>query len=152
MQLPIYQYQGNDAVLAGFEGALDWDLGRGWAFHGNASYVRGELQDTQQPLPLIPPLQGRAALEHEHPAWFVHAETEFAARQDRVDEFEQPTDGYVVFNAAAGVRLTLAGRLNVITANLRNATNQQYRNHLSRVKEIMPEAGRGLSIAYRVVF
>ena len=152
VQLPIYQYQGKDAVLAGFEGALDWDLGRGWAFHGNASYVRGELQDTQQPLPLIPPLQGRAAVEHEHPAWFVHAEAEFAARQDRVDEFEQPTDGYVVFNAAAGVRLTLAGRLNVITANLRNATNQQYRNHLSRVKEIMPEAGRGLSIAYRVVF
>lgn len=152
VQLPIYQYQGNDAVMAGFEAAAEWDLGRGWAVHGAASYVRGELEDTGRPLPLIPPLQGRAGVEHEHPAWFVRGETEFAARQDRVDEFETPTDGYVVLHAAAGVRVTLAGRLHVITANLRNATNQTYRNHLSRVKEIMPEAGRGLSLAYRVVF
>ena len=150
--LPIYQYQGADAVLTGFEGALDWDLGRGWALHGAASHVRGELRDTRLPLPLIPPLQGRAAVEHERPAWFIRGAAEFAARQDRVDEFEEPTDGYVVLHAAAGVRITLAGRLNVVTANLRNATNQTYRNHLSRVKEIMPEAGRGLSIAYRVVF
>ena len=150
--LPIYQYQGADAVLAGFEAALDWDLGRGWAFHGGASHVRGELQDTGRPLPLIPPLQGRVALEHERPAWFVHAEAEIAAEQDRVDEFEMPTDGYVVFHGVGGVRVTLAGRLHVITASLRNIANETYRNHLSRVKEIMPEAGRGLSIAYRVVF
>ena len=152
VQLPVYQYQGADAALAGFEAALDWDLGRGWAFQGAASHVRGKLQDTGGALPLIPPLQGRAAVEHEQPAWFVRAEADLAARQGRVDEFEEPTDGYTVFHAAAGVRITLAGRLNVITANLRNASNRIYRNHLSRVKEIMPEAGRGLSIAYRVVF
>ena len=150
--LPVYQYYGADAALSGFEAALDWDLGRGWAFHGAASHVRGELQNTGRPLPLVPPLQGRVSVEHEHPAWFVRAEADLAARQGRVDEFEEPTDGYVVFHAAAGVRIALAGRLNVITANLRNATNRTYRNHLSRVKEIMPEAGRGLSIAYRVVF
>ena len=152
VQLPIYQHRGNDAVLAGFEAAVDGDLGRGWAFHGAASYVRGELEDTRTPLPLIPPMQGRVAVEHEHPAWFVRAEAEIAAEQDRVDEFEMPTDGYAVLHAAAGVRFAVAGRLNVITASLRNATNQTYRNHLSRVKEIMPEAGRGLSIAYRVIY
>ena len=152
VQLPVYQHRANDAVLAGFEATVEGDLGRGWAFQGAASYVRGELEDTRTPLPLIPPMQGRVAVEHEHPGWFVRAEAEIAAEQDRVDEFEMPTDGYVVLNAAAGLRFAVAGRLNVITANLRNATNQTYRNHLSRVKEIMPEAGRGLSIAYRVIY
>ena len=152
VQLPIYQYRGNDAVLAGFEAAVDGDLGRGWGLQGAASYVRGELEDTRTPLPLIPPMQGRIAVEHEHPAWFVRAEAEIAAEQDRVDEFELPTDGHVVLHAAAGARFAVGGRLTVITANLRNATNQTYRNHLSRVKEIMPEAGRNLSIAYRVIF
>ena len=92
------------------------------------------------------------ALKYERPSWWVRGETEMAARQERTGEFETPTDGYTVFNASAGVRLTLAGRLNVLTVGLDNATNTEYQNHLSRVKEIMPEAGRGLSLTYRVVF
>ncbi|WP_419949003.1 hypothetical protein [Candidatus Palauibacter sp.] len=75
-----------------------------------------------------------------------------ADRQDRVGEFETPTDGYTVFNTAAGVRFTFGGRLNVLTVSLGNAGNAEYRNHLSRVKEIMPEAGRSLNVSYRVVF
>ena len=57
-----------------------------------------------------------------------------------------------MFNASAGARLTLGGRLNVLTVSLDNVTNRKYHNHLSRVKEIMPEAGRDLSVTYRVVF
>ena len=73
-------------------------------------------------------------------------------RQERVGEFETPTDGYAVLNLSAGTRLTLGGRLNVLTVSLDNTTDTVYRNHLSRVKAIMPEAGRGLSVTYRVVF
>ncbi len=150
--LPVYQYRGADAALSGFEAAAEWHAGRSWVLHGTASHVQGSLRKTGRPLPLIPPLRARMALEYERPAWFVRAEAEVAAEQDRVGEFESPTDGYALLNAAVGLRLTLAGRLNVLTANLENATNANYRNHLSRVKEIMPEAGRGLSLAYRVVF
>jgi len=57
-----------------------------------------------------------------------------------------------VLNFSAGARITLGGRLNVLTASLNNAANTVYRNHLSRVKEISPEAGRGISLAYRIVF
>ena len=150
--LPIYQFQSNDAALAGFEGSLDWDLGRGLALHAGASSVNGRFTETDHPIPLIPPLQGRLGVEYERPAWFVVWETEMATRQDRVGAFEAPTDGYTVFNAAAGARFTLGGRLNALTASLDNVTNREYRNHLSRVKEIMPEAGRGISVTYRVVF
>ena len=150
--LPIYQFQSNDAVFSGFEVAADVDLGGGLALEAVASSVNGRLKDTDRPLPLVPPLKGHAALKYERPLWFVRGEAEMAARQDRIGEFEAPTDGYTVLNFTAGTRLTLAGRLNVLTASLDNITDTEYRNHLSRVKEIMPEAGRGLSVTYRVVF
>ena len=152
MLLPIYQFRGNDAVFSGFEASVDVDVGRGVAVEGVASSVTGSLEDTDRPLPLVPPLKGHVALKYEQRLWFVRGEAEMAARQDRIGEFETPTDGYLVFNAAAGARLTLGGRLNVLTVSLDNATDTEYRNHLSRVKEIMPEGGRGLSVTYRIVF
>ena len=152
VQLPIYQFRGDDAVLTGFESRLDWTVAGDLTLHGTASYVRGWRESDETPLPLIPPLQGRVGVEFERPAWFARAETVLAARQDRVDEFETATPGYVVFDASAGVRLTVAGRLHTLTLSGENLTDRAYRNHLSRVKEIMPEAGRGLSLTYRVVF
>lgn len=150
--LPIYQFRGNDAVFSGFEAAVDVDMGRGLALEAAASSVRGSIEDSGQPLPLVPPLRGHAALKYGRPLWFIRGEAEMAARQARIGEFETPTGGYTVFNLSAGARVTLGGRLNVLTASLDNATDTEYRNHLSRIKEIMPEAGRGLSVTYRVVF
>ena len=152
VRLPIYQFHGNDAVFSGFEAGVDVDAGRGLALEGVASAVNGRLKGTGQPLPLIPPLKGHLAVKYEKPSWYLRAEAEMADLQDRVGEFETPTRGYTVFNAAAGMRVTLGGRLNVLTVNLVNAMNAEYRNHLSRVKEIMPEAGRSLNVSYRVVF
>ena len=150
--LPIYQFQGNNAVFSGFEAGTEVDLGRGLVLETVASSVTGSLKDTGRPLPLVPPLKGHVALKYERPLWFLRGEAEMAARQDRTTEFETVTHGYEVFHAAAGARLTLGGRLNVLTVSLVNITNTEYRNHLSRVKEIKPEAGRGLSVTYRVVF
>ena len=150
--LPIYQFRSNHAVFRGFEVSTDVHVGGGLAVEGVVSSVRGSLKETGDPLPLVPPLKGHAALKYERPRWWVRGEAEMAARQERVGEFETPTDGYTVLNASAGVRLTLTGRLNVLTVGLDNATDTVYRNHLSRVKEIMPAAGRGLSLTYRVVF
>ena len=152
VRLPIYQFRGNDAVFSGFEASVDVDAGRGLAIEGVASSVSGSLKATDQPLPLVPPLKGHVALKYERPSWYVRAEAEMAGRQDRVGEFETPTRGYTVFNAAAGARFTFGGRLNVLTVSLANAANAEYRNHLSRVKEIMPEAARSLNVSYRVVF
>ncbi|MDE2945281.1 MAG: TonB-dependent receptor [Gemmatimonadota bacterium] len=152
VRLPVYQFQGNDAVFSGFEVGVDVDAGRGLALEGVASSVKGSLKETGRPLPLVPPLKGHVALKYERPSWYVRAEAEMADGQDRVGEFETPTPGYTVFNAAAGVRFTFGGRLNVLTVSLANAANTEYRNHLSRVKEIMPEAGRSLNVVYRVVF
>ncbi len=152
VQLPIFQFSGEDARLTGFEGLMEWNPWDGLVLSGSTAYVRGSLVDDDLPLPLIPPLQGRVAAHLTKPAWFVRIEGVAAARQDRLGEFEGPTAGYVILNVSAGVRHTIKGRLNALTLTMENATDRIYRNHLSRVKEIMPEAGRGFTITYRVVF
>lgn len=152
VRLPIFQFHGEDAVLAGFESALEWAAVGDLTLQAVASYVRGRIEATSEPLPLIPPLQGRIAIGYAPRNWFVEAEARAAARQDRTGAFESATDGYAVFDLSAGIRITVRGRLNVITVRGENLGNTEYRNHLSRVKEIMPEAGRSISVSYRVVF
>ena len=152
VQLPIYQFYGEDARFLGFEAALDWVVSGSFKVEGTASLVRGEIRGTEQPLPLIPPLQAGFTLAYEPADWFVRAESHVASAQERVGEFETTTGGYTRFDLSAGVSRTIGGRLNILTLGLENVTNKEYRNHLSRVKEIMPEAGRGVALTYRVVF
>ena len=152
MRLPIYQFVGEDAVLTGFESLLGWSTPAGLKLEAVASYVRGTIRATNEPLPFMPPLQGRLAIGYSPVDWFVEAEARMAASQERTGRFEQPTDGYAILGLSGGVRLTFAGRLHVVTLHLENLGNTEYRRHLSRVKEIMPEAGRSISVAYRVVF
>ena len=106
----------------------------------------------QRAASLDPAVAGRFAVGFAPRNWFAEAETRVAARQDRTGPFETPTDGYAVFDLSAGIRITVGGRLNVITVRGENLGNTEYRSHLSRVKEIMPEAGRSVSVTYRVVF
>jgi iron complex outermembrane receptor protein len=150
--LRIYQFTGGDAVLQGIEGALEWSMSRYWVLEGNASYVQGTLSDTDEPLPLIPPLRGSAAVRYERPAWFVETRVRAAADQDKVAEFETPTEGYTLLDVGAGLRLALGGRLHTLTLQVSNLTDAVYRNHLSLTKELLPEAGRAVRLLYRVGF
>ncbi|MYG21285.1 MAG: TonB-dependent receptor [Gemmatimonadetes bacterium] len=150
--LPIYQYVGEDALLTGFESLVGWSMPAGFKLEAAASYVHGTIRATDAPLPFMPPLQGRLAVGYSPVDWFVEAEARMAGSQERTGRFEQTTDGYAVLGLSGGVRLTVAGRLHVVTLHLENLGDTVYRNHLSRVKEIMPEAGRGLGVTYRVVF
>ncbi len=150
--LPIYQYVGEDALLTGFESLLGWSMPAGFTLEAAASYVHGTIRANDEPLPFMPPLQGRLAIGYSPVDWFVEAEGRMAGSQERTGQFEQPTDGYAVLGLSGGLRLTFAGRLHVVTLHLDNIGDTVYRNHLSRVKEIMPEAGRGLRATYRVVF
>ena len=65
-------------------------------------------------------------------------------------------DGYplVTYTAPAPSTLTIAGAhtLHVFSVNLFNITNQLYRNHLSFIKDLAPEIGRGVRFSYNLHF
>ena len=152
VRLPIYQFVGEDAVMTGFESVFGCAMPARRRVEAVASYVQGAIRSTNEPLPSIPPLEGRPAVGYSPVDWFVEAEARMAGSQERTGQFEQPTGGYAIPGLSGGMRLTFAGRLHVVTLHLENLGDAGYRNHLSRVKEIMPEAARALNVSYRIVY
>lgn len=174
----IYQATNTRADFRGAEAALRWSPVANVAVDGSVSYVRADNVDTDEPLPLIPPLQANLALRYERTGWFTQLGWQAAAAQERVparpeltefsagycDETDNadgcaptpgeflPTDGYSTFTVAAGVHWFTWGSLSSLTLSIENLGDQVYRNHLSRIKELLPEQGRSVNLVYRASF
>ena len=166
---PRFQYTNQDARFIGAEGDVEIALTSALVLSGSASYVRARFTSPRDPIPVfsgadttfvaasqnppfIPPLHGRAGLRYERPGFFAGADVRWAASQKRLGDFEQPTDGYAVADVSAGVRLVRGEQLHTVTVRVENVADTEYRDHLSRVKDIMPEPGRNLSVVYRMTF
>jgi iron complex outermembrane receptor protein len=151
---PVYQARGDDAVFTGTEASLRWELVRGWALEAVGSTVRADRDgaDGREPLPAIPPAQGRLRVRRDVPRWFAEVGVEGAAAQDRVGEFEAPTAAYLLLNAGAGIRWEAGGRLHSVTLQGDNLTDAVWRDHLSRIKELAPQPGINLRLLYRLDF
>ena len=164
-----FQYSNTDARLTGVEGDVQWSVTPHWVVDGTVSYVRGDLTGAvgtlpadpvaglpERPaspyLPFMPPLNGHLAVRYDTPRWFMGPGVRLVDRQDRLGDFETPTAGYGVLDFNAGVRLMVSGRLHTLTLRVENALDKEYREHLARTKEIMPQAGRNVSLLYRLMF
>ena len=149
-----YKMVGEPVLMHGAEAAFDWRLARVWKGAGTLSYVRGRLTGLDdEPLPQLPPLQGRFTLAWEpSEALKAGAALRLAADQDRPGEFEKPTGGYAVLDLSGEHHVHWRGRLHTLSLTLENATDAVYRNHLNRVKEFLPEPGRNLRLLHKVFF
>jgi iron complex outermembrane receptor protein len=149
--LSLYQYSGLDARLLGAEFRGRVRFGGAWSLGVVASYVRGDLSEPDAgPLPRIPPLAGHLDLEREGERTRVVLTARGAARQDRLGEFEQPTAGWFTCDASFEWEILRGRWFHALVLRGENLLDREYRNHLSRIKSIMPEAGRGVSLLYRV--
>ncbi len=162
-----FQYMGRDAELTGGEASVAWVVASAVVLEGSASVVRGTVLGTRDTiagidgapdvlssrhLPLLPPLNGRLALRWDRPRWFASAGARVMGAQERLGDFETRTAGAAVAEVHAGVRLLVGDRLHAVTFRVDNLFDRAYRDHLSRTKEIIPEAGRNVSLLYRVLF
>jgi iron complex outermembrane recepter protein len=151
--LSLYQYKGLDARLLGAETSCGVRLDETWSLQATASFVRGDLTgDDSGPLPRIPPLAGHADVTRQGDDMRFTVTARGAARQDRLGEFEEPTAGWFTLDASFEWQLFHGDRFHTIVARGGNLLDREYRNHLSRIKSIMPEAGRGGSLLYRISF
>jgi iron complex outermembrane receptor protein len=114
--------------------------------------VRGELKDSGDPLPRIPPQRILAGLTYQKNAFQIGGSVQTVAKQDRVFGEELPTDGYSTAKFFASYSFNAGGVLNTITARLDNATDKLYRNHLNYLKDLLPEIGRSFKVVYTVGF
>lgn len=150
--LPVYAAAGVEARFYGIESSLKYSITGRIKLSGSFSYTRGEFKDTGNPLPMIPPLKGQIELTYATPKTTIGINTRMASRQNRVDEFEQPTAGYALLNTYLQYAITAHRFIHSISLNLDNIFDTEYRNHLSRVKSILPEAGRNLRLTYKLFF
>lgn len=150
--LPIYQTEGVNALFYGFESYFELKLFEYFTFSNSFSYTYGNFKKTDDPLPQIPPLKNIIQLKYLNGNFITGISSEIAAAQNRVDLFETPTVGYAVFNAFIQFSLETGSMIHNISLNGENLLNKEYRNHLSRVKVIMPEAGINFKLSYRLYF
>ncbi|MGM0588580.1 MAG: TonB-dependent receptor [Bacteroidota bacterium] len=160
--LDIYQYEGVEALLTGFEAYVNLPLTQEIALETNASYTYGrrELFDNEettqsgsyQPLPLIPPLKGIVKIKYDKRSFQGGIKSRWAATQNRTGDFETSTDGYLLFDLYGRYRIQQNDLLHTISLNITNLFNTEYRSHLSRIKDIQPEAGINVQLLYRLYF
>jgi iron complex outermembrane receptor protein len=166
---PRFQFTNEDAVFTGAEADLAFSLTDRLVLEGTASYVRARFTSDRAPIPiinptdttfvpaskyapLIPPLNGNVGLRYDHQRFFAGAAMRWAAAQNNLGDFETKTDSYAIGNLSAGIRIPQGDRFHTITLTIDNVLDTEYRDHLSRIKEIMPQPGRNIGIMYRVTF
>lgn len=151
-EFPIVEYVGADSVLQGIEAHADVQITRSLTFEGSVDYVRGRLKATDEPLPRIPPMRAAAGLRYQRNALQVGGQVVATARQDRLYPGETGTAGYGLLKLFASYAFTTGDVLNTITARIDNLTDELYRNHLSLIKDEVPEMGRNVKLTYSVRF
>lgn len=159
-ELPIYAYGATDAVFYGGEAELAFHLiepitaveavsgkdGKPVVVPARpvgkqaldlvlkADYVHAEDTLVKVPLPRIPPFRASVALNYLWDRFSASVEGQFAARQNRVSEFEFPTDSYFLLGAT-DVEMYVKGT---------NLTNAEARYSTSFLKDIAPLGARGV--------
>ena len=151
-EFPIVEFVAADSLLQGMEAHADVEIGGGVIGELGFDLVRGELRATNEPLPRIPPTRVRAGLRYQRGALQASGEVIVASKQDRVFGDETPTDGYSLLKLFAAYSFGTDSITNTITARLDHATNELYRNHLSLIKDFVPEMGRNFKIVYAISF
>lgn len=149
---PIIEYVGADSILQGIEAHSDVQLASQLFLELGLDYIRGTLKDLDEPLPRIPPLRFRGGLRYQYNAFQAGGEVTAAAKQDRIFSTESATGGYQLLRLFASYSFGQGSVAHTVTARLDNATNELYRNHLSLIKDLVPEMGRNFKLLYNVKF
>ena len=148
----IYQYMGHDVVMDGAEIQIGGEVLSQVHFQLNMSYVNGTLQANGRPLERVPPLNGKFVISYTPAPLHLHVTSRFAGSQTRLGEFEEPTDGYLVYDIGSYLNFSWWQLENMVVFEIENLLDTAYREHLSRIKAVMPEPGRNVKFLYKLNF
>jgi iron complex outermembrane receptor protein len=148
-------YRNVDATMLGGELSGQVALPNDFYLSGALSYVRGENDDTDDPLAEMPPLTGNVSVRYDVDRWFVELTERFADDQNRVDDalLEEETAGWAVTDVKGGFKWEKWD----VTAGVNNVFDKFYYTHLSYQRDPfrsgykVPETGAFgyLTVSYR---
>lgn len=149
--LPIFKTFGVAALLYGFDGSFNWNFYDGYYLSSSFTYTKGEFRENHNSLPQIPPFKGTTGIQYKADDLQFGLGFDWAFKQNNIDIFEQPTAGYIIFNSFIQYLFYIDESVNSVTLNVDNIFNKSYRNHLSRIKSILPEAGFNIRLIYKIM-
>lgn len=144
-ELPVFAYVQTDAEFHGLEARLDyqaWQSGEdGLTLGLSYDYVRGDTD--LGPPARIPPwsLNGKAELDLG--PWTTRLTVRRVGEQDRVTDFELPTDAYTTADLYLGWSPDRESGLTLYVEG-RNLGDAEVREHTSFLKDLTPLPGRNL--------
>jgi len=154
----VFQYRQADARLWGAEltadlhpHPLEW-----LHFHITGDFTRANNLETMDPLPFTPParLSLEASLTREALGRVGDFRLRFGptlvAEQDRVNPFEEPTDGYSIWDASLSASIPAGGVTIEPLLAVDNLLDTAYLDHLSRFRRF-GILGAGRSVRLQVV-
>ena len=152
-----FQFVGVEAQLYGFELSVEQQFLKNILFNGSVSYTVGRQNESttstkQVPLPLIPPLSFKSSIKYSLKDFEIGSRVTASTEQNDLGDFETKTDGFVLLDGFASYSIMSGKLLHAFSFNITNVLNTTYYNHLSRIKELNPEAGRNFSLLYRLYF
>ena len=148
----VYQHVSGTAKLYGFEGELDFDMTKSLTLRTRGDAVHATNTDTDEPLPLTPPLRGMLGLQAHHGRWLGLRNGTAELDLVMVDEQHRPADldvvtaGYGLLNFDAGFDASLLHRVLHIDLGVHNIANHSYRDFLSRYKTFALNPGRDIIV------
>jgi iron complex outermembrane receptor protein len=150
--LVVANYSQGNARYHGAEARLDLAVHPDFWINLGADSVDAKLTATGTPLPRIPPVRGRIGFDARYRGASFRPELLLAGAQEDLQPGETRTAGYGIVNLAASYTVVRPHVLHVFSANLFNAGDRLYRNHVSLIKDFAPEIGRGIRFAYTARF
>ena len=138
--LPVFRFVQENANLYGAEAALTFHPVEALHFENSFAFTHAENRETKTALPFIPAavLRNEIRLEPHIKGTprktYISVALQNVFKQTRVDQFETPTDGYTLVNAAFGTTFHLNNQPLRVNISANNLFNKAYYDHLSRFK------------------
>jgi iron complex outermembrane recepter protein len=152
LAFPVRQFAATDARLVGFEASMTVQAMSHVGITASGDYVQAEDTKQNVPLPFTPPLRGLLRGTYQDERYTGVIEWRGADTQTRLGDGDTRTGGYGYMNVGAGIRLVQSGMVHTITVNCDNVFDRPFRDHLSVVKDFLPQAGRGFRLGYQLSF
>jgi len=153
---PVFVFSQSNAKFYGAEGHADIALYHSdpnhLALELTGDFVHAELGNGGGPIPFVPPAHIGIGLRYQGQSLFLLGEARHAAKQNRTAQFETPTAGYTLINAAIGYRFFIGNTVSDVLLRGNNLTDRLARNHVNPLKDAVPLPGRDVSLSYKLTF
>ncbi|MEC7981282.1 MAG: TonB-dependent receptor [Candidatus Neomarinimicrobiota bacterium] len=150
--LYIYEMKGVKSEINGGEIQVAY-LGKNIDIDADFSFVRGLDKTNNTNLSFMPADKFQLTLSTKE-SRDLTASIRFTKgfEQSRLGEFETITPGYYLIDIYGSYSFGSSNGNHRLVFNVNNILDEEYYNHLSKIKTIMPEFGRRISLQYRYLF